>query len=48
MVQADVIVGNISTFQPEKCLALLKKQWTMSSVHPFNSGCTWIVGRALR
>ena len=36
------------TFQHEKCLAMLFKEWTMSSVHPSNSGCTWIVGRALR
>ena len=42
MAQADVIVGEISTFQREKCLAMLKKQWTMSSVRPFNLGCTWI------
>ena len=26
----------------------LFKEWTMSSVHPSNSGCTWIVGRARR
>ena len=48
MVEADVIVVEISTFQCEKCLALLLKEWTMSSVCPSNSGCTWIVGRALR
>ena len=36
------------TFQHEKCLAMLFKEWTMSSVHPSNSGCTWIVGRALK
>ena len=47
MVQADVIVNEISTFQHEKCLAMLSKQWTMFSVRPSNSGCTWIVGRAL-
>ena len=47
MVQADVIVGEVSTFQREKCLAMLLKQWTMSSLCP-NSGSTWIVGRALR
>ena len=35
-------------FSAWKCLAMLKKQWTMSSVRPSNSGCTWIVERALR
>ena len=48
MVQADIKVGENSTFQREKYLAMLKKQWTMSSVSPSNSGCTWIVGRALK
>ena len=40
MVKADVIVGEISTFKPEKLIAMLQKQWTMSSVRPCNSGCT--------
>lgn len=32
MVHADVIVVEISTSQREKCLAMLLKQWKMSSV----------------
>ena len=47
MVQADVIVVEISTIQHEKCLAVLLKEWTMSSMCPSNSGWTWIVGRPL-
>ena len=42
-----VISADKATFQREKCLAMLYKQWTMSSVRPSNSGCTWIVERAL-
>ena len=48
MIQADIIVAEISTFQCEKCLAMLQKQWTTSSVRPSNSGCTGIVRRALK
>ena len=49
MVQVDVIVIEISTFQREKCLAMLLKEWTMFvSMRPSDSECTWIVGRALK
>ena len=44
----SLISAEKATFQREKCLASLYKQWTMSSVRASNSGCTWIVGRALR
>ena len=43
-----VISAEKGTFQLETCLAMLYKQWTMSRLHPSNSGCTWIVVRALR
>ena len=45
MVQADITIGEISTFQREKCLAVTKG---MSNVRPSNLGCSRIVGRALR
>ena len=35
-------------FSVKNVLLCYKKQWTMSSVLPSNSGCTWIVGRAVR
>ena len=44
----NLISAEKATFQREKCPAMLQKQWTMSSVRSSNSGCTWIVARALR
>ena len=43
----NLISAEKATFQREKCLVMLQKQWTMSSVCPSNSGCPWIVERAV-
>ena len=44
----NLISAEKATFQRDKCLAMLLKQRTMSSMRLSNSGCTWKVGRALR
>ena len=35
----NLINAEKATSQREKCPAMLKKQWTMSSFRPSNSGC---------
>ena len=34
----NLISAEKATFQREKCLAMLQKEWTISSVRPTNSG----------
>ena len=43
----NLISAEKPTSQREECPAMLKKQWTMSTLRPSNSGCIWMVGRAL-